>query len=197
MDSEEKDLNTSPNRFIFQRDRYLERRASEGRTPDTDPDVAAMEEYFDAIIANKGKLERDPSWQENNLEFDLRSTEWICDKVKESRVYAQHLYAALCNNSFQRNDMLPILKDQRWSCSWRYAGGIVSDMREEGDYINWYCSGILGVDELTPEEFNDLTEDQKIYYKEGMAFVSESIITDEIRADLKRLGWLVRTEDKK
>mgnify|MGYP003705677079 CR=1 FL=1 len=30
-------------------------------------------------------------------------TDWILEKVRESDVYAQHLYAAMCNNEFQKN----------------------------------------------------------------------------------------------
>jgi hypothetical protein len=150
-----------------------------------------MAEYYDSWNIDKQEREEDPSWQENNMEYDLRSAPWICEKVKESRVYAQNLYAAMCNNEFQQNDMMPILKDQRWSCSWRYAGGILADMLEKGDYIDWYCSGIRNQDDMTPEEFNNLTEEQQIFYKEGQAFVPESVVTDEIRRDLKKLGWLV------
>jgi hypothetical protein len=76
----------------------------------------------------------------------------------------------MCNNRFQQNDVLPILKDQYWSCSWRYAGGIIADMRQEGDYIDYYCSGI------------------RDSYEGG--YVSETVITDEIREDLFKLGWL-------
>jgi hypothetical protein len=29
-----------------------------------------------------------------------------------------------------------------YSCSWRYAGGLVADLREQGeDYLDFYCSG--------------------------------------------------------
>ena len=132
-----------------------------------------------------------PEWQKDNMEYDLRSTEWICDKVKESQVYSQNLYAAICNNDFQKLDVIPILKDQRWSASWRSAGGIIANMREEGDYIDWYCSGIRNNDEISPEEFNNLTEEQQIHYKETQAFVPESVVTDEIHEDLKKLGWIV------
>ena len=43
----------------------------------------------------------------------------------------------------------PILsKDGRWwQCSWRHSGGIVSNLREQGDYIDWYCSGIMADEE--------------------------------------------------
>jgi len=107
------------------------------------------------------------------MEYDLRSTSWICDKVKASEVYAQNLYAAMCNNDFQKLAVVPILRDQRWSASWRSAGGIIADMREEGDYIDWYCSGIMNDD----------------YEPKG--YVPEMVVTDEIREDLKQLGWIV------
>lgn len=179
-------LNISPERHTFQKEGYIARCKEEGKEPSKSY-IKMYEQY------NIDKLEREanPEWQENNMEYDLRSTPWICDKVKESKVYAQNLYASMCNNEFQQNDMMPILKDQRWSCSWRYAGGIIADMLEKGDYIDWYCSGIRNNDEMTPEEFNNLTEEQQIFHKETLAYVPESMVTDEIRRDLKKLGWLV------
>jgi hypothetical protein len=118
----------------------------------------------------------DPEWQKDNLEYDLRSTRWICDRTKSTKTYAQNLYAALCNQDWQRNDVWPRLKDQRWSCSWRYAGGVVADMRESGDYIEWYCSGIQGEPDA---DWVDL------------GHVPEGTVTDQIREDLFRLGWIV------
>ena len=100
------------------------------------------------------------------------------------------MYAAICNNDFTRNDVWPILQGQTWSASWRSAGGIVANMREEGDYIDWYCSGIQN--DLTDEEYYDMTKQQQeryLYLKNH--FVSESVVTDEIREDLLKLGWLV------
>jgi hypothetical protein len=117
----------------------------------------------------------DPAWAEYNLEYDLRTTDWILDKVRASDNYAQNLYAAMCNNDFQRLDVYPILVNQVWSCSWRHAGGIIADMRESGDYIDWYCSGIFD-------------EGQNASGK-----VAESDVTEEIENDLQRLGWRVVT----
>ena len=141
--------------------------------------------------------EADPEWAKDNLEYDLRSTDWILEKARESRIYAQNLYAAMCNQDFIKNDVWPLLQDKRWSCSWRHAGGIVADMRQEGDYVEWYCSGIRELDEMDPLEFNELTIDQQIMYKESRAYVSESIITDEIQTDLFKLGWVpaIQQED--
>jgi len=140
---------------------------------------ANSDEFTDIMenIRNQDFLrDSDLEWQKNNMEYDLRTTDWILEKVRNSEQYAQNLYAAMCNNRFQQNDVLPILKDQYWSCSWRYAGGIIADMRQEGDYIDYYCSGI------------------RDSYEGG--YVSETVITDEIREDLFKLGWLCFSDDE-
>lgn len=129
----------------------------------------------------KAKREADPEWQQNNLEYDLRTTDWILSKVRNNKVYAQNLYAAMCNNEFQRAKMWPILTNKTWSCSWRSAGGIVADMREEGDYIDWYCSGIR----------NDTGHDPSLNLPYPNEYVPESGVTEEIESDLNRLGWTV------
>ena len=45
-------------------------------------------------------------------------------------------------------------------------------------------------EEMDPLEFNELTVDQQLLYKESRAYVSEGTITDEIREDLLKLGWV-------
>lgn len=121
-----------------------------------------------------------------DLEYDLRSTEWISKKVKENNTYAQNLYAALCNNTFQKLDVMQILKNTEWSCSWRYAGGVVADLNEKGDYLDWYCSGIrdTGDDNEGANPIYDIRE-----------YVSEGTVTDEIKKDLKIIGWIVIKND--
>lgn len=104
-----------------------------------------------------------------NLEADLMKTEWIIEKTQDE-IYSQNLYAALCTNKFVKNN-------HKWSCSWRYAGGIIADLRwlynsRSEDYTRWYCSGIWGNGE-----------------EEGI--VTEGTITEEVMRDLTTLGWSV------
>lgn len=123
----------------------------------------------------KREQELDPLWQQNNLEYDLRNTPWIVDKAKASNVYAQNIYAALCNNQFIKIDVWQLLKEEYWTASWRYAGGIVADILGEGDYMDWYCSGMGGP-------------------VGGMAvegYLPEGVVSDEVLEDLTKLGWKV------
>ena len=133
------------------------------------------------------ELESSDEWKIDNMEYDLRYTQWIVDKVKADDVYAQHLYAAMCNNEFIRNDVWPILTEKTWYCSWRSAGGIVANMQEKGIYNDWYCSGIRNSEDMEDEQFHQLTKEQQESYLQTKAFVSESVVTDEIREDLLKL----------
>jgi hypothetical protein len=89
-----------------------------------------------------------------NLEKDL---EQLRHKLVDID-YARALYAALCNNEF--------IKDgEDWSCTWRYAGGIVARLRGLNEnYLDFYLSG----------------------FNEGFP---EGTITEEIKKDLESLGW--------
>ena len=174
-------ISRSPDRNTFQKEGYLKRQAEKGKTPENDEDTKSMLEYYESWDTREDENEADPEWRKNNLEWDLRTTDWILAKARSREGYAQNIYAALCNNGFIKLDVMPILKEEEWSCSWRYAGGIVAHMRQEGDYIDWYCSGISN-DDLEP------TDQPSRYKLEG--FVGEGCITDEIREDLKRLGWV-------
>ena len=111
-----------------------------------------------------------------DLEQDMKTSAMILEKVKDDR-YAQNLYAALCNMQWQKVEVLPVLKEELWHCSWRYAGGIVAELQGKGDYLEWYCSGIYGGD------WGDGKDEIEGY-------VPESTVTEEIAADLKTLGWI-------
>jgi hypothetical protein len=179
-------ISKSPERHTFQQEGYVKRCEEKGEEP--------REDYLNFYKSARQQDDENmvnPDWQKDNMEYDLRSTEWILSKVRASDNYAQNLYAAMCNMQFIKLDTMPILKNQRWSCSWRHSGGIIADMREEGDYIDWYCSGIgnhekgFGLDGYTPTPDPD-----------GRDYVPESVVTEEIREDLKQLGWVpVEWED--
>lgn len=162
-------ISRSNQRYTFQLEKYLQRCKEKGEEPNQD----YVEMYKNIYEDHKHKFD-DPKHKVNDMEYDLVTTDWILEKARNSESYAQNLYAAICNNQFVKNDVWPRLKDERWSASWRYAGGIVADMRQEGDYIDWYCSGI-GSD--------------------NNGYVGEGHVTDEIRNDLLKLGWIVVEDD--
>ena len=168
-------VSRSPDRGTFQRNKYLERCAEAGKEPSQ-----AYLSWFENIRAEDIQWEM----QEDHymdMQYDLRSNKHLCDKVRASDTYAQNLYAAMCNIRWQKREVLPILKDEYWSCTWRSAGGIVADMRGSGDYIDWYCSGIYNA--------GDDGEAHDPHY-EQMKFVPEGTVTEEISNDLYDIGWV-------
>jgi len=171
---------SSPERHTFQLESSRERANEDGKE---------IPEYYENFWKTAKERDEanlvDPEWQKDNMEYDLRSTTWICDKVKASDAYAQNLYAAMCNMQFIKLDVIPILKDQRWSASWRHSGGIIADMQEKGDYINWYCSGMGGL-------VGDWDQDSETFeqWQARTKYVPEGVVTEEIQEDLKKLGWV-------
>jgi hypothetical protein len=165
-------ISKSLDRHTFQAEGYLKRCEEKGEDPNQD----FLNIYKSARQQDDENMVN-PEWQKNNLEYDLRSTAWILEKVRASDTYAQNLYAAMCNMQFQKIDVWPLLKGETWGCSWRHAGGIIADMQEKGDYIDWYCSGIgegLGNGD-----------------KDGTkGYVPEGTVTEEVEKDLKTLGWM-------
>ena len=121
----------------------------------------------------------------NDLEHDITATAWFCDKIRTSDAYAQNLYAAMCNMRFIKLDLVPILKDEYWSASWRAAGGIVARIQGEGDYMDWYCSGMGGFAAL-----DDETDDEAKELFDRRGYVPEGTVTEEIKEDLKKIGWI-------
>ena len=170
-------ISKSPERHTFQKTGYVKRMEEKGEPLNED-----YLDLFDKILDEHKHKFNDPESHKNNMEYDLLTTDWILDKVRASKSHAQNLYAAMCNNDFIKLEVVPILRQDPdkdyWAASWRYAGGIIADMRQEGDYIDWYCSGIgdgLGNGDVTGVK----------------GYVPEGCITDEIRSDLQRLGWAI------
>ena len=90
----------------------------------------------------------------NKLEFE-KDLYKLKDKLQDDD-YAVDLYGALCNMQWQNIKNPEII----YSCSWRYAGGVIAGMRCEGEsYLDFYCSG------------------------------GEGNVTEEVKEDLRKLGW--------
>lgn len=122
---------------------------------------------------------------ERDLVEDLWQSPEFLDKIKTRKDYAQNVYAAMCNMRWQPLEVIPILKDEYWSASWRSAGGIVADFRRtvaNEDYMDWYCSGMGGLATYDEQEGEEYMTRQK--------YVREGDVTDEIREDFYKLGWV-------
>ena len=104
------------------------------------------------ILAMNLKLKTgDPS-----LELELYQAKHIVSRCKaDPKEFATELYGALCNVVWKHRD-----SGSEFSCSWRYAGGIVSTMSHSVD-------------------------DYMIYYDSG----NEGVVTDDVRTELDKLGW--------
>jgi len=186
----DKKVSESKDRFTFQRDKFIERAREKGEEPRAD----YIDMYTSEAEHHKRRFD-DPKSREHNMEYDLLTNDWILEKVRNDAAYAQNLYAAMCNNDFRKREMWPILKESTWGCSWRYAGGIIADMQQKGDYIDWYCSGIRNdLDDSVKEGWSDL--ERREYENRYSRYVGEGCVTDEIRDDLYKLGWMVVNEDK-
>ncbi len=173
-------VSKSPQRHTFQKEGYIKRMEEKGEPVNED-----YLDWFEKVLEEHDHKFDDPKSRVNNMEWDLLTTNWILEKARQSRSYAQNLYAAMCNNDFIKREMWPILKEEKWSCSWRYAGGIIADMRQEGDYIDWYCSGMGGLNqEYEGEETNE-------EWQKRTGYVPECVVTEEIENDLYQLGWIV------
>lgn len=197
----ENEFSKSPGRHTFQMESYVKRCTENGEEPSQD--------YIDLMgeMANTHENRfSDPKSRDNSMEYDLLTTDWILEKVRNSEAYAQNLYAAICNNEFVKvkfpdtpDGVVDALKSdvKPWGCSWRYAGGIVADMSQEGDYIDWYCSGIRDTGEPSEEEWASWTKEQQTNYTNIYSkYVGESVVTEEISKDLLKLGWKVLIQDE-
>jgi len=115
---------------------------------------------------------------DRSLKQDLWQCSEILHKIRTRDDYAQNVYAALCNMRWQPSEIFSILGDEYWTCSWRSAGGLVAELRGQGDYMSWYCSGI-----------QDFSSDEADPRFASGGHVPEGTVTDEIREDFANLGW--------
>lgn len=112
---------------------------------------------LDDILGEAASSERHP------FEQDL---ERLPQDLKEDTRFLEELYAALCNNFWLRKDrsythpegdqhsLVDEQGEYAYSCSWRYAGGVVDDLQRYGHvaggagYLCYYCAG--GEGNVTP-----------------------------------------------
>ena len=92
-----------------------------------------------------------------DLALDMRDNELIVSCLEDIEI-AKDFYRALCDVEWFKVNLLPEdeeiierLKGTRkvWSCSWRSAGRIISDIRNQKfntneSYLDFYCSGDEG-----------------------------------------------------
>ena len=107
-----------------------------------------------------------------NLEYNIRSCNWITSKIRAERYYAQNWYAALCNNTFCPIDAWSILSNLTWnSPSWGYSARMIAEICEKEElFTRIYCSGV--------------------YEISSPGYVKESTITEEIEKHLQLIGWM-------
>jgi hypothetical protein len=88
-----------------------------------------------------------------DLERDLGLSPRIHGLIR-SDLFATLLYGALCNTTWRHKATGTL-----WHGSWRHAGGVVAELRCEGNYLDWYCSG------------------------------GEGLVDDQVLAEIEALGW--------
>jgi hypothetical protein len=109
------------------------------------------------IALNKSNVEAD----DRSLELELYQSTYLVDRCNQDPDgFGQQLYAALCNVTWIHSDT-----GSEYSCSWRYAGGIVSTMSYSiDDYMRYYSSG------------------------------NEGTVSDDVLTELDTLGWEPKEE---
>jgi len=86
--------------------------------------------------------------QEADLEYALKTSDYIRSRCRADRLYAEALYRALCDVKWISKHPFHILKDESWKCTWREAAAIVGDLASTtdvlSDHLDWYSVGKEG-----------------------------------------------------
>jgi hypothetical protein len=106
-----------------------------------------------------------------SLQEDMAADPRIVALCEDPKIAAD-FYSALCNVVWEKKVPLPEdeqiiatlkgLEPTTWSCSWRFAGGIIAGIRNEHynireSYLDFYCSGNEGnISKVVEECFNRL-----------------------------------------
>jgi len=114
---------------------------------------------------------------ERSPDEDLKENAYACRKIAESELFAQHVYAAMCNQQYYQHGVDQTTTDA-WSFTWRYAGEVIADIRNT---------------HLHEKENSDIREDYLHWYCSGMGFldgaVDEGVVTDDVRKLFAEMGW--------
>jgi len=90
---------------------------------------------------------------ENERVFKNLLIELFSEKLKDMD-FARKLYDCLCNTVWYNETTHDI-----YSCSFRFAGGLIADMRDVGeDYMDFYCNGFSGEGSYHSEIYTPLNE---------------------------------------
>ena len=93
-----------------------------------------------------------------NLELDMNNDAIVIAYLSNQEV-AVEFYSALCDMRWKKistisedEQIIKKLKgiDDIWSCTWRYSGQIIADIRDKHygtgeDYLDFYCYGNEGI----------------------------------------------------
>lgn len=67
-----------------------------------------------------------------NFEEDIEIL--FSEQIKSDDEFCKELWSALTNIEWTNED------GSNFSCTFRYAGALIADIRESGGYMDWYCS---------------------------------------------------------
>ena len=129
--------------------------------------------------------------------MDLISTDWrddaehiLPDLVDLRRAIHAEPELGLQNPKTLAKIKAALAADKKyWGVSWRYAGGIVANMCEIGDYIDWYCSGMISKERINQVKWDSMSYEQQVRALQNQKFVSEGVISEQVLEDLNVLGW--------
>lgn len=89
-----------------------------------------------------------------DFETDLEKT--FGEKMKSDDEFCSQVWSALANKIWKHD---AFERDEEYSCTSRYAGGLIADIIGRGSYMDWYCSGPYAT------------------------------VSDEIESAMKAIGW--------
>ena len=89
-----------------------------------------------------------------DFEKDLEKT--FNERMKADDSFCVQIWSALANKLWKHESMDD---DEEYSCTFRYAGGLIADILGRGGYMDWYCSGPYAT------------------------------VSDEIESGMKDIGW--------